>query len=129
MNGPAAVETGDAVAHVIAVAAFARTDIPTVGQRVAKRQRIAVLQIIARHGRTGIIRRAADGIHPAGIDGKYLFSEDVGGVRQRDLIVVDAAPERRFFFQRHLRNQLPGTLLHLGSNTHLCFCRDCTTKQ
>lgn len=45
MNRPAAVETGDAVAHVIAVAAFARTDIPAVGQCIAERQRVAILQI------------------------------------------------------------------------------------
>ena len=36
--------------HVIAVAAFARADIPAVGQRVAERQGIAVLQIVAGHG-------------------------------------------------------------------------------
>ena len=96
MNGPAAVETGDAVAHGIAVAAFARTDIPTVGQRVAKRQRIAVLQIIARHGRTGIIRRAADGIHPAGTHCVVKFTDAGACAGQRDTVAVDAAPEDRF---------------------------------
>ena len=45
MNGPTAVETGDAITHVIAVPTFTRTDIPAVGQRIAERQRIAVLQI------------------------------------------------------------------------------------
>ena len=50
MNRPAAIHAGDAVAHVIAVAAFARADIPAVGQRVTERQGIAVLQIVAGHG-------------------------------------------------------------------------------
>ena len=66
MNGPAAVHAGYAVAHVIAVAAFTRADIPAVGQRVAERQRITVLQVIAGHGRTGVEVRTADGVHPAG---------------------------------------------------------------
>ena len=66
MNGPAAVHAGNAVAHVIAVAAFARADIPAVGQRVAERQGITVLQVIAGHGRTGVEVRTADGVHPAG---------------------------------------------------------------
>ena len=50
MDRPAAIHAGDAVTHVIAVAAFARADIPAVGQRVAERQGIAVLQIVAGHG-------------------------------------------------------------------------------
>ena len=66
MNGPAAVHAGYAVAHVIAVAALTCTDIPAVGQCVAERQRITVLQVIAGHGRTGVEVRTADGVHPAG---------------------------------------------------------------
>ena len=50
MDRPAAIHAGDAVTHVIAVAAFARADIPAVGQRVAERQGITVLQIVAGHG-------------------------------------------------------------------------------
>ena len=66
MNRPAAVHAGNAVAHVIAVAALTCTDIPAVGQCVAERQRITVLQVIAGHGRTGVEVRTADGVHPAG---------------------------------------------------------------
>ena len=75
MNRPAAVQTRDAVAHGIAVVALPRPDIPAVGQRVAERQRIAVLQIEAGHGCTGIICRAADGIHPAGTHRVIKFTD------------------------------------------------------
>ena len=93
MNGPAAVHAGNAVAHVIAVAAFARADIPAVGQRVAERQGITVLQVIAGHGRTGVEVRTADGVHPAGTHCVIKLTDAGACAGQRDAVAVDAAPE------------------------------------
>ena len=93
MNRPAAVHAGDAVAHVIAVAAFTRADIPAVGQCVAERQRITVLQVIAGHGRTGVEVRTADGVHPAGTHCIIKLTDAGACTGQRDAVAVDAAPE------------------------------------
>lgn len=93
MNRPAAVHAGNAVAHVIAVAALTCTDIPAVGQCVAERQRITVLQVIAGHGRTGVEVRTADGVHPAGTHCVIKLTDAGACTGQRDAVAVDAAPE------------------------------------
>ena len=96
MNRPAAVHAGNAVAHVIAVATLTCTDIPAVGQCVAERQRITVLQVIAGHGRTGVEVRTADGVHPAGTHCVIKLPDAGACAGQRDTIAVDAAPEDCF---------------------------------
>ena len=68
---------GTLTGRALALTAHRRADVPAAGQRVTQHQRIMILQPPVGHGCAGIEGLAADGIHPAGIDGKYLFSEDV----------------------------------------------------
>ena len=51
-----AIDRFDAVAHNIAVIVAAAANVPAIGQRVAQRQHISVLQIYRGHGLAGIIR-------------------------------------------------------------------------
>ena len=89
-----AVQPGDAVSHGVAVAILPAAHIPAVGQRVAQRERLPVLQGIFRHtgaGIEGIVKT----VEPAGAAGEILIAHGHGIVaRQGDAVAVNAAPQR-----------------------------------
>ena len=104
------VTQGDAIAYLQALGDASQCIVS--GFHLAEHMAFSDLETLVCH--------ALRVLKPGGL---FIFIEHVRPTGARTGNVID------FFFQRHLRNQLPGTLLHLGSNTHLCFCRDCTTKQ
>ena len=93
VNINCAIAPFDTVSHNIAVIVAAAADVPPVGQGVAQRQHIFVLQTHRRHGLTRVIA-AAYRVHPPGAAGIIELAEGAAGAGAFvQSVAVKAAPQ------------------------------------
>ena len=93
VNINCAVAPFGAVSHNVAVIIAAAADVPPVGQSVAQRQHISVLQTHRRHGLTRVIA-AAYRVHPPGAAGIIELAEGAAGAGAFvQSVAVKAAPQ------------------------------------
>ena len=87
------IDCRNTVAHNIAIIVAAAADVPPVGQSVAQRQHIFVLQTHRRHGLTRVIA-AAYRVHPPGAAGIIELAEGAAGAGAFvQSVAVQAAPQ------------------------------------
>ena len=93
VNINCAIAPFDTVSHNIAVIVAAAADVPPVGQGVAQRQHISVLQTHRRHGLTRVIATAYR-VHPPGAAGIIELAEGAAGAGAFvQSVAVQAAPQ------------------------------------
>ena len=93
VNINCAIAPFDTVSHNIAVIVAAAADVPPVGQGVAQRQHIFVLQTHRGHGLTRVIA-AAYRVHPPGSAGIIELAEGAAGAGAFvQSVAVQAAPQ------------------------------------
>ena len=96
IDGNAAVHSRNTITNRTSVVIRATTNVPALRQRISNGQGIAIFQIVIRHGLTGIIAAAANGIQPAGTTGIVKLTDGAAGCRRKaQTIAIDASPKGR----------------------------------